>query len=146
MTINMLFGLFGGMAMLLYGMRLVGEGLQLAAGGKLRHVLGTLTSNRVKGLLAGAGITAIIQSSGATTVMLVSFASSGLITLPQTLGVILGADIGTTLTVQLIAFQIADSSQGLSVMNCCSFCESTPKRSAMGPMDLRCPGMSNPST
>jgi len=108
MTINMLLGLFGGMAMLLYGMRLVGEGLQLAAGGKLRHVLGTLTSNRVKGLLAGAGITAIIQSSGATTVMLVSFASSGLITLPQTLGVILGADIGTTLTVQLIAFQIAD--------------------------------------
>ena len=97
MTINMLFGLFGGMAMLLYGMRLVGEGLQLAAGGKLRHVLGNSTSNRVKGLLAGAGITAIIQSSGATTVMLVSFASSGLITLPQTLGVILGADIGTTL-------------------------------------------------
>ncbi len=107
MTTNMLFGLFGGMAMLLYGMRLVGEGLQLAAGGKLRQVLGSLTRNRVTGLLAGAAITAIIQSSGATTVMLVGFASSGLVTLPQTLGVILGADIGTTLTVQLIAFQIA---------------------------------------
>jgi len=107
MTTNMLFGLLGGMAMLLYGMRVVGEGLQLAAGGKLRQLLGSLTRNRVTGLLAGAVITAIIQSSGATTVMLVGFASSGLITLPQSLGVILEADIGTTLTVQLIAFQIA---------------------------------------
>jgi phosphate:Na+ symporter len=107
MTTYMLFGLLGGMAMLLYGMRLVGEGLQLAAGGKLRQALASLTRNRVTGLLAGAIITAIIQSSGATTVMLVGFASSGLITLPQTLGVILGADIGTTVTVQLIAFQFA---------------------------------------
>jgi phosphate:Na+ symporter len=104
----MLFGLLGGLAMLLYGIRLVGEGLQLAAGGQLRAALSAVTSNRLKALLAGAGITAIIQSSGATTVMLVGFASSGLIRLPETLGVILGADIGTTITVQLIAFQFAD--------------------------------------
>ena len=101
-------GFFGGLAMLLYGIRLVGEGLQLAAGGHLRAALQAVTRNRVKGLLAGAGITAIIQSSGATTVMLVGFASAGLIRLPEALGVVLGADIGTTVTVQLIAFQVAD--------------------------------------
>ena len=77
-------------------------------GGQLRTVLSAVTSNRLKALLVGAGITAIIQSSGATTVMLVGFANSGLIRLSEALGVILGADIGTTLTVQLIAFQIAD--------------------------------------
>ena len=71
MTPVMLFGLFGGLAMLLYGIRLVGEGLQLAAGGQIRTLLGAVTSNRLKALLAGAGITALIQSSGATTVMLV---------------------------------------------------------------------------
>ena len=108
MTTVMFFGLFGGLAMLLYGIRLVGEGLQLAVGGQLRTVLSAVTSNRLKALLVGAGITAIIQSSGATTVMLVGFANSGLIRLSEALGVILGADIGTTLTVQLIAFQIAD--------------------------------------
>ena len=108
MTPIMFVGLFGGLALLLYGIRLVGEGLQLAAGSQLRTVLSAVTSNRLKALLVGAGITAIIQSSGATTVMLVGFASSGLIRLSEALGVILGADIGTTLTVQLIAFQIAD--------------------------------------
>jgi phosphate:Na+ symporter len=104
----MLIALFGGMALLLYGMQLVAEGLQLAAGGRMRHILGSITSNPVKGLLAGAFITAVIQSSSATTVMLVGFASSGLMTLAQSIGVILGADIGTTVTVQLIALQIFD--------------------------------------
>ncbi len=104
----MLLTLFGGMALLLYGMQLVGEGLQQAAGGRMRQILSSITSNSVKGMMVGAFITAVIQSSSATTVMLVGFASSGLMELPQTIGVILGADIGTTFTVQLIAFQIFD--------------------------------------
>jgi phosphate:Na+ symporter len=108
MTNLMLIALFGGMALLLYGMQLVGEGLQLAAGGRMRQILGSITNNRFKGMMVGAFITAVIQSSSATTVMLVGFASSGLMDLTQTIGVILGADIGTTVTVQLIAFQIFD--------------------------------------
>ncbi len=104
----MLITLFGGMALLLYGMQLVGEGLQLAAGGRMRQILSSITNNRFKGMMVGAFITAVIQSSSATTVMLVGFASSGLMDLTQTIGVILGADIGTTITVQLIAFQIFD--------------------------------------
>ncbi len=101
-----LFSLLGGTALLLYGVRLVGEGLQRAAGTRLRHVLSTLTGNRIKSLLVGAGVTAVLQSSSATTVMLVGFASAGLLTLRQTIGMILGADIGTTVTVQLLAFDL----------------------------------------
>ncbi len=108
MTNVMLISLFGGMALLLYGMQLVGEGLQLAAGGRMRQILGSITNSRFKGMMVGAFITAVIQSSSATTVMLVGFASSGLMDLTQTIGVILGADIGTTVTVQLIAFHISD--------------------------------------
>src|SRR5260221_11368002 len=101
-----LFALLGGTALLLYGVRLVGEGLQRAAGARLRHLLSTLTGNRFKALLVGAGVTAVLQSSSATTVMLVGFASAGLLTLRQTIGVILGAAIGTTVTVQLLAFNL----------------------------------------
>ncbi len=101
-----LFALLGGTALLLYGVRLVGEGLQRAAGTRLRHVLSTLTGDRFRALLVGAGVTAVLQSSSATTVMLVGFASAGLLTLRQTIGVILGADIGTTVTVQLLAFNL----------------------------------------
>jgi len=101
-----LFSLLGGTALLLYGVRLVGEGLQRAVGTRLRHVLSTLTGNRIKSLLVGAGVTAVLQSSSATTVMLVGFASAGLLTLRQTIGMILGADIGTTVTVQLLAFDL----------------------------------------
>jgi phosphate:Na+ symporter len=108
MTNVMLIALCGGMALLLYGMQLVGEGLQQAAGGRMRQILGSITNNRFKGMLAGAFITAAIQSSSATTLMLVGFGSSGLLTLGQSMGVILGADIGTTVTVQLIAFKIFD--------------------------------------
>lgn len=108
MTSLMLIALFGGMALLLYGMQLVGEGLQLAAGGRMRQILGALTSSRIRGVLAGAFITAVIQSSSATTVMLVSLAGSGLMGFPQAISVILGADVGTTLTVQLIALKIFD--------------------------------------
>ena len=101
-----LFALLGGTALLLYGVRLVGEGLQRAVGARLRHVLSTLTGDRFRALLVGAGVTAVLQSSSATTVMLVGFASAGLLTLRQTIGVILGADIGTTVTVQLLAFNL----------------------------------------
>ena len=101
-----LFSILGGTALLLYGVRLVGEGLQRAAGARLRHVLSTLTGNRFKALLVGAGVTAVLQSSSATTVMLVGFASAGLLSLRQTIGVILGADVGTTVTVQLLAFDL----------------------------------------
>src|SRR5947208_4237264 len=101
-----LFSLLGGTALLLYGVRFIGDGLQRAAGTRLRHILSTLTGNRLKSLLVGAGVTAVLQSSSATTVMLVGFASAGLLTLRQTIGVILGADIGTTVTVQLLAFDL----------------------------------------
>src|SRR2546430_14931969 len=101
-----LFSLLGGTALLLYGVRLVGEGLQRAAGTRLRHILSTLTGNRIKSLFVGAGVTAVLQSSSATTGMLVGFASAGLLTLRQTIGAILGADIGATLSVQLLAVDL----------------------------------------
>jgi len=105
-----LFNLLGGVSLLLYGMRLAGEGLQAAAGSRLRLWLGTLTDRRLVGVLVGAVVTAVIQSSSATTVMLVGLASAGFMSLQQTLGVILGADVGSTLTVQLIAFHALDYS------------------------------------
>lgn len=94
--------------LLLYGMRLAGDGLQKAAGARLRGFLLTATNNRFKGVGVGAAITALFQSSSATTVMLVGFVGSGLLGLGETIGVILGADIGTTLTVQIIAFKVYD--------------------------------------
>lgn len=94
--------------LILYGMRIAGEGLQKAAGGKLRGFLLTATNNRFKGVGVGAATTALLQSSSATTVMLVGFVGSGVMNLGETMGVILGADIGTTLTVQIIALKIYD--------------------------------------
>lgn len=99
---------FGGVMLILYGMRIAGEGLQKATGAKLRGFLLTATSNRLKSVGVGAAITALLQSSSATTVMLVGFVGAGLMGLGETMGVILGADIGTTLTVQIIAFRIYD--------------------------------------
>src|SRR3954466_5978040 len=96
-----LFSILGGTALLLYGVRLVGEGLQRAAGTRLRHLLSTLTGNRFRALLVGAGVTAVLPSSSATTVMLVGFASAGHLSLRQTIGVILGAEFGTTEGLQL---------------------------------------------
>jgi phosphate:Na+ symporter len=105
-----LVALFGGLALLLYGMRLIGDGLQRAAGGRLRHLLTSLTRNRFAAVGSGALVTAIIQSSSATTLMLIGFVSTGLLSFRQSLGVILGADIGTTVTVQLLAFKIQEFS------------------------------------
>src|SRR6266481_2727391 len=105
-----LLALFGGLALLLYGMQLIGEGLQRAAGGHLRHLLTRMTRTRLAGVASGALVTAIIQSSSATTLMLIGFVSAGLLTFPQSLGMILGADIGTTVTVQLLAFRVQELS------------------------------------
>lgn len=98
--------LFGGLALFLYGMQMMSNGLEAAAGNKMKSILEKLTSNRVKGVLVGAGITAVIQSSSATTVMLVGFVNSGLMTLKQAVWVIMGANIGTTITGQLIALDM----------------------------------------
>src|ERR1700675_2561942 len=89
-------------------MQLIGDGLQRAAGGHLRHLLTSMTRNRLAAVGSGALVTAIIQSSSATTLMLIGFVSTGLLSFRQSLGVILGADIGTTFTVQLLAFKIQD--------------------------------------
>ena len=105
-----LLALFGGLALLLYGMQLIGEGLQRVAGGHLRHLLTSATRTRMNAVASGALVTAIIQSSSATTVMLIGFVSAGLVTFRQSLGVILGADIGTTFTVQLLAFKVQELS------------------------------------
>src|SRR6266851_9317580 len=103
-----LLALFGGMALLLYGIRLSGESLQRATDARLRHLLTGLSRNRLMAVGSGVIVTGLLQSSSATTIMLIGFVSAGLMTFRQTLGVILGADIGTTLTVQLIAFKITD--------------------------------------
>src|SRR5215468_7644956 len=107
---TILIALFGGMALLLYGIRLSGEALQRVLGARLRSLLTVLSRRRMLAVLCGATVTAILQSSAATTLMLIGFVSAGLMTFRQTLGVILGADIGTSVTVQLIAFNIADYS------------------------------------
>ena len=105
---TVLLALFGGTALLLYGIRLGGDSLQRAIGGRLRQLLTVMSRTRLAAVASGALVTAIIQSSAATTLMLIGFVSAGLMTFRQTLGIILGADIGTTLTVQLIAFRITD--------------------------------------
>lgn len=101
-------GLFGGLGIFLFGMGLGSGGLQKAAGSRLRDILSALTSNRVAGLFVGIGVTAIVQSSSATSVMVVGLVSSALMTLQQAIGVLMGAHIGTTITVQLIAFNVSD--------------------------------------
>mgnify|MGYP000878759495 CR=1 FL=1 len=110
MIAEMLFGLLGGLGLFLFGMRQMGDGLQKMAGTRMRRLLEALTSNQVLGVLLGASITAVIQSSSATTVMVIGFVNAGLMSLPQAIGVIMGANIGTTVTAQLIAFDIGEYS------------------------------------
>ena len=98
--------LLGGLALFLYGMQMMSNGLETAAGNKMKQILEKLTSNRIKGVLVGAIITAVIQSSSATTVMVVGFVNTGLMTLNQAVWVIMGANIGTTITGQMIALDI----------------------------------------
>lgn len=106
MGITDVLALLGGLALFLYGMQMMSTGLDAAAGNRMKSILEKLTSNRVKGVLVGAAITAVIQSSSATTVMVVGFVNSGLMTLKQAVWVIMGANIGTTITGQLIALDI----------------------------------------
>ena len=98
--------MIGGLAMFLYGMSVMGGGLEKMSGGKLERILESLTSNPFKAVLLGAGVTAVIQSSSATTVMVVGFVNSGMMTLNQAVWIIMGANIGTTITGQLIALDV----------------------------------------
>ena len=107
-TLQIVFGLFGGLAIFLYGMNLMSDSLQKVAGERMRTILGMLTRNPVLGVLSGALVTAVLQSSSATTVMAIGFVSAGLMTLPQAISIIFGANIGTTMTAQLIAFNLSD--------------------------------------
>ena len=102
------FGLLGGLAIFIYGMNMMSECLQKAAGEKMKSILALLTKNPLLGVLAGAVTTAVLQSSSATTVMAIGFVSAGLMSLPQAISIIFGANIGTTMTAQIIAFKISD--------------------------------------
>jgi len=104
----MIMTLFGGLALFLYGMNKMSDGMKKAAGDRLRNVLSAITKTRILGVLVGAFVTMVIQSSSATTVMLVSFVQAQLMTFVQSIGVILGANIGTTVTAQLIAFKLTN--------------------------------------
>ena len=104
MTINIVLRLLGALALLIYGMKTMSDGLQKMAGSGLRHILGRMTSNRFTGMLTGTFVTCAVQSSSATTVMTVSFVSAGLLTLAQAISVIMGANIGTTLTAWIMSF------------------------------------------
>ena len=104
----MVTSLFGGLGMFLYGMEMMSDGMKIAAGNRMRSVLEKLTSNRFLAVGVGAFVTMVIQSSSATTVMLVSFVNSGLLSFVQGLGVILGSNIGSTVTAQIVAFKVTD--------------------------------------
>jgi len=106
MTDNIFFGVFGGLGIFLFGMKVMSEGLQKIAGKSLRRVLEMLTKTTLSSVAVGAGLTAIVQSSSVSTVMLIGFVQAGLVTLKQSIGVVLGANIGTTITGQIIAFKI----------------------------------------
>ena len=106
MGVELILGLLGGLALFLYGMQMMSSNLEAVAGNRMKQILERLTANRFLGVLVGAGITAIIQSSSATTVMVVGFVNSGLMTLNQAIWIIMGANIGTTITGQLIALDI----------------------------------------
>ncbi|MEE1230544.1 MAG: Na/Pi symporter, partial [Phascolarctobacterium sp.] len=101
-------GFLGGIALFMYGMQLMGDGLQKAAGAKLQKILEAMTGVLAMGILLGAVVTAVLQASGATTVMTVGLVNAGLLTLKQGFGIIMGANVGTTMTAQLIAFKLSN--------------------------------------
>ena len=109
----LIMNLLGGLALFLYGMSKMSDGMKKAAGNRMRNILAALTKNRVIALIVGAFVTMIIQSSSATTVMLVSFVQAQLMSYAQALGVIMGANIGTTITAQLVAFNLTDYALGM---------------------------------
>ncbi len=132
MQITHVFSLLGGLALFIYGMGAMGEGLELAAGNKLQKILERLTSNRILGMLVGLGVTAIVQSSSATTVMAVGFVNSQLMTLTQAINVILGANIGTTVTGQLIALNITELAPIISFIGLIFFMMKTKRFKYIG--------------
>ncbi len=107
-TLETIFGLLGGLALFIFGMNMMSECLQKAAGERMKSILAILTKNPILGVIAGALTTAVLQSSSATTVMAIGFVSAGLMSLPQAISIIFGANIGTTITAQIIAFKISD--------------------------------------
>jgi len=108
MVKEIIFGVLGGLGLFIYGLWQMSEGLHKISGERMRRILHNITGSPLKGILVGAGITSLIQSSSATTVMVVGFVNAGLMSIVQALGVILGANIGTTITAQLIAFKLTD--------------------------------------
>ena len=108
MVKEIIFGLFGGLGLFIYGIWQMSEALHKVCGEKMRRVLHNLTGSPIRGILVGAGVTVLIQSSSATTVMVVGFVNAGLMSIVQALGIIFGANIGTTITAQLIAFRLTD--------------------------------------
>ena len=108
MTLFEFFTLLGGVGLFLYGMSLMSQGLKLAAGNKLRSILEHATANRFVAVAVGVLVTLLVQSSSATDMMVISFVNSGLMTLAQAIGVIMGANIGTTVTAQITAFNLSD--------------------------------------
>ncbi len=108
MSLLMAFSLLGGLGLFLFGMKMMSDSLENMAGDRMRRVLEMLTNKRLAAVGVGAGVTAVIQSSSATTVMVVGVVNAGLMTLLQATGVIMGANIGTTITAQLIAFKLSD--------------------------------------
>ena len=113
-----MFQMAGGLALFLYGMHVMGDGLEKQAGGKLKTILEKLTANPVKGFLLGAAVTAVIQSSSATTVMVVGFVNAGIMKLSQAIGIIMGANVGTTITSWILS---------LTGLQGDSFCDSAAK-------------------
>lgn len=125
-NLTRIFTLFGGLALFLYGMDALSHSLETAAGSRLKSLLAAVTGSPVRGVLAGAAVTAVLQSSSAVTVMVLGFVSAGLLTLRQAVPVIFGCNIGTTVTAQLLAFRLEDV-RGLvllagrcSPLACCS--------------------------
>jgi phosphate:Na+ symporter len=116
MGINDLFNLIGGLAMFLFGMNVMSHALEQVAGNQMKAILGKLTSNKMKGFLLGLGVTAIIQSSSATTVMVVGFVNSGVMTLTQSIGIILGANMGAAVTPVLLSLSSAGGGESISVV------------------------------
>src|SRR5690606_16202871 len=108
--------LIGGLALFLYGMHVLGDGLTNLSGGKLERILARLTSNRLKAVILGLGVSAVIQSSSATTVMVVGFVNSGIMKLSQAVGIIMGANIGTTVTAWILSLTGIESSNVLIQM------------------------------
>ena len=104
---EVIFGLFGGLGLFIFGMKYLSDGLQKVAGTKMRRILRSLTQSRIRGIALGALVTSLIQSSSVTSVMLIGLINAGIVSLTQSASVIIGANIGTTITAQIIAFKVS---------------------------------------